>query len=62
MSLGDRHPLLRHALANGSPRHFYAACSVECGWRGTRTADRVEDITLGRPCPRCKAPVKAVTT
>lgn len=59
--LGRRSPMLRHALANGAPRHFHVVCSKDCGWRGQRTADCAEDIPLGRRCPRCSSTVKAVT-
>lgn len=60
MTLGGAHPLLRHTLASGAPRHFYATCKDDCGWKGTRTADCAEDVPLGRPCPRCGAKVRTV--
>jgi hypothetical protein len=59
-ALGSQRPLGRATLVNGAPRHFQAKCSAECGYSGTRTADRREDIPLGRRCPRCGATVEAV--
>lgn len=55
-----RKPIRRDSLMNGAPRHFLVVCSNACGFRGQRTADKREDVELGRRCPRCGSTVKPV--
>lgn len=52
---------LRHlgTIVNGAPRHHHTVCTAGCG---CRTADTVEAVATGRPCPRCAAPVQPAAT